>query len=143
MKMTVLAILLFLIAPKFAEAKEPPSLFPIEQNGRCGYIDKTGKVVIEPLYYECEKFSEGLAPVRYGSEKWGWIDRTGNFVIQPMCFEPDSFSEGLAVCQGLAEFYINRTGKIVIIGKGLDNPIQIARPFSEGLALITQGFGSD
>ena len=52
-----------------------------------GFIDKNGKVVIEPQFDDAGYFSEGLAGVEKDG-KWGFIVKSGNDV------EP--FSEGLA-----------------------------------------------
>ena len=45
-----------------------------------GYIDKTGKIAIQPLFTFAHAFSEGLAVVQMGFQ-WGYIDKTGNMVI--------------------------------------------------------------
>lgn len=60
-----------------------------------GYIDKTGKFVIEPQFEQADSFSQGLAVVKTGN-KWGYIDRTGKFVIEPKFDEARSFSQELA-----------------------------------------------
>ena len=39
------------------------SLFPIEEKGKFGYINKSGKVVINPQFNFAESFSEGMAAV--------------------------------------------------------------------------------
>jgi hypothetical protein len=52
------------------------SLFPIEQDCRHGYIDKSGSVVIAPQFEECRGFGEGVAAVK-SNGKWGYIDTTG------------------------------------------------------------------
>jgi KWG Leptospira. len=36
----------------------------VKKSGKFGYIDKTGKVVIEPVFDYAESFSEGLARVK-------------------------------------------------------------------------------
>ena len=67
---------------------------------KLGFIDKTGKVVIEPEFRETNGFSEGLAAVKIigsdGQYVWGYIDRKGNFVIEPRFKEAKSFAGGLA-----------------------------------------------
>lgn len=80
---------------------QDPDYFPIKQNGKVGFIDSTGKIVISPRFDSASSqndviFGEGLAAVQVGG-KWGYIDRTGEFVIQPK-FEhvPSLFNEGLA-----------------------------------------------
>jgi len=56
-----------------------------DDHGKHGYIDRSGKVVIEPQFSAALRFSNGLAAVRGGSgEEWGFIDRTGRVVIEPI-----------------------------------------------------------
>lgn len=43
-----------------ANDAEPP--FPVVEHGKWGYMDKTGKIVISPTYYDAHPFIEGLAP---------------------------------------------------------------------------------
>jgi hypothetical protein len=38
-------------------------LFPVKKDGKYGYIDQTGKLVIKPQFHKAEVFSEGLARV--------------------------------------------------------------------------------
>ena len=49
---------------------------------RWGFVDKSGKVVINPLYDEVMPFSDGLARVKVG-RKTGYIDASGKFVWNP------------------------------------------------------------
>jgi hypothetical protein len=72
---------------------------------RIGYIDKTGKMVIEPKFSAAKNFSEGLAPVAlFGDHEghspvfgsWVYIDKTGKIVISTEFRDAKSFSEGLA-----------------------------------------------
>ena len=46
------------------------TLFLIEENGKKGYIDISGKVVIKPIFLEAGDFSDGLAYARI-SGKYG------------------------------------------------------------------------
>jgi hypothetical protein len=73
---------------------------------KTGFVDKTGKFVIEPKFDKAGTFSEGMARVAIvedGEEKIGFIDHSGQFVILPI-FNTDidfrrnstDFSEGLA-----------------------------------------------
>jgi hypothetical protein len=41
--------------------KEHAGLFPVTVGGKSGYIDKTGKLVINPKFDGTWDFSEGLA----------------------------------------------------------------------------------
>lgn len=101
------------------QPKDPNPLFLISVDGKYGYIDKTGKIVINPQFDDgAGSFSEGLASVEIG-DKWGFIDKTGKYVINPRFFYACSFSEGLAWVKigdwktGYKTGYIDKTGKYI------------------------------
>ena len=109
------------------------------QGGQWGYIDATGKFVIETKAAEVNDFSEGLAAVKIG-DKWGYIDQSGKMVIEPQFAWAGYFHEGLASVQPTAtkdEYeppqcgYIDRTGRLVIPAKFTQ-----ALGFTEGLAAV-------
>ena len=52
------------------------------QNGRYGFIDKTGAVKVDLEFENAGKFSSGLAPVLVDG-LWGFIGEEGELVIQP------------------------------------------------------------
>jgi len=64
------------------ETKQSIKLFPVEKEGKFGYIDKTGNVIIESQFDSAWDFSEGLARVSIEG-KYGYIDDTGEYVISP------------------------------------------------------------
>ena len=94
---TVLIAALFLFLPQQASnshaasvtqtpTTSPPvtqNLYPILKDGKWGYIDRAGKVVIQPRFYEVQWFSGGLAQVQIDG-KLGYIDRSGSYVWKPM-----------------------------------------------------------
>lgn len=110
-------------------SKKESVLYPIEVNGKYGFINKTGKEVIPPKFDEAQEFSEGLAAVKVG-HKWGYIDSKGNFAIKPKytypedtayqetgCWDPGSSSEGLiAVYVKKLDLwgFVNHKGEFVI-----------------------------
>lgn len=98
-----------------------------------GFIDKTGKVVIEPRFAQLENFSEGLAAARIErAGKWGYIDRTGRVVIEPQFDLGGQFHEGFAAVKvGEKWGYIDRTGRLVV-----EPQFAWADRFSEGLAAV-------
>lgn len=61
------------------ETKQSVPLFPVCQNGKWGYIDKTGKMVIKPQFNCARSFSEGLARV-WIDGKMGYINKTGKYI---------------------------------------------------------------
>ena len=52
-----------------------------DADGKWGFIDKTGKLVIPCQWKKALFFSEGLAGVQDDNEKWGFIDKTGKVVL--------------------------------------------------------------
>lgn len=133
-------------------------LSKFEMNGKIGFMDKSGTMVIQPQFYDIPLpnindrdrsiFSEGLALVLIRSEtdpsdqKLGYIDKTGKVIISDKFATASSFSEGLAVVSyqedrkigGGKTGYIDTTGKIVIEPK-----FEISSPFSDGLAVFVVG----
>jgi len=92
----------------------PPGMARVKLSGKWGYIDRTGRIVINPQFEEAGDFSEGLARVKTGG-KWGYIDRTGRFLINPQFDEAGDFSHGLArVKLGGKWGYVDRRGEVVI-----------------------------
>jgi hypothetical protein len=57
--------------------------------GPFGFIDKTGRMVIKPIFTQVGNFSHGLAAVNLGPEtpglwgKWAYIDKSGKYVWKP------------------------------------------------------------
>ena len=127
-----LFVLTFCCLANAQTTARPPQLRPIQQDGKWGYIDSTGKIVVKPQFAWAEEFSEGLAAFENEDGKHGYIDETGRVVIAPKFDNWTEFSEGLAAVSVDFEWgYIDKTGKWAI-------PPQFAvgRPFSNGLALV-------
>jgi len=94
--------------------REHTRLFPVVVNGRTGFIDSTGRMVIAPRFEMTRPFTEGLAAVTLGGV-WGYIDTTGAMVIEPRFDHAGEFSEHLAwVIIGDHRGFIDSTGRIVI-----------------------------
>ena len=58
------------------------AIFPVTINGKIGYINPAGKVVIPPQFQDAGRFEDGLAPVLAGNT-WGYIDKDGKLDIAP------------------------------------------------------------
>jgi len=66
-------------------------------NNKYGYIDKSGKWVIEPFLSGAFLFNEsGLAQVKL-NDKWGFIDKSGEWKIEPKYLSVSPFNNGVAV----------------------------------------------
>jgi hypothetical protein len=61
-----------------------------------GFIDHAGKWFIEPRFLVTGGFSEGRAFVSLDGETFGFIDLKGQFVVRPEFQQCRQFSEGLA-----------------------------------------------
>lgn len=81
-------------------------LAPVYKDGKYGYIDKTGKLVIPPAYIFAENFENGGAKVaaadKGGAEgeavsSWGVIDEKGNIVIPCEYESVQEYKDGLAI----------------------------------------------
>lgn len=83
-------------SPGHPRAYPEPALLAFEENGRWGYLDSTGAVVLQPRYRAAGSFSEGMAPVRIGG-LYGYINRQGQYVLPPVYAYATQFRAGRAV----------------------------------------------
>lgn len=124
-------------SPEKDPAKAPAAvLFPVTHKNRWGFIDASGKMVIQPAFAAAGEFKEGLAAVQPG-DKWGYINAAGVMVIPPQFEGADAFHEGLARVvydREISEFsgFIDPKGTLVINTEDAD----YVGAFSEGLASL-------
>lgn len=113
------------------ESQEKRDLNKFCRNGKWGYKDVKGRVVIQPIYDEAFQFREDLACVEKAG-KLGYIDKNGNVVIDFQYDSASSFFEGLAcVSNEKCAWFIDQQGN-----KFLDKDFEKVSPFSKGKALI-------
>lgn len=87
------------------------ALFQIFENGKYGFINSSGQIVIKPIFLGAGEFSEGLSHARINGT-YGYIDETGDFVIKPQFDYATPFNEGLAIVYKNGKpFFINRKGQ--------------------------------
>lgn len=99
-----------------------------------GYIDSTGKLIVDFKYNKVMSFSEGIAVV-VKNGKYGYINTAGEELVSPGYEEAASFSEGLAAVKlNGKNGFIDKTGKIVIEPSFSRAPW--VSEFSEGLAPV-------
>src|SRR5580700_5500673 len=89
------ALLIVIVAAVWLMAR-PTALYPVRMNGKYAYINKSGKLVIQPQFDRAEPFTEGYAAVQTAG-RWGFIDKTGKLTIAPQYDLADPYSEGLAL----------------------------------------------
>lgn len=67
----------------------------VKKNGKWGFVDLNGELVIEPQYDSAGAFDGGLAPVQT-AEGWGYITADNQMVIPADFTEAKSFYKGVA-----------------------------------------------
>lgn len=131
------------ISPTEAILPEIDQLQPAKIEGKFGYQDSQGRMVIEPQFDEVSDFQEGLAKVKL-ADNYAYINQTGEFVSE-MFPEARHFSEGLAAVKlphkalGLVPWgskwgYVDISGEVVIASQ-----FDLAGDFTEGLGLVKVG----
>lgn len=108
------------------------AILAIGGSRQAGFIDKTGKFVVPPIYAAVSPFSDGLSLV-WSEKEPKFVDRQGKVrVTPPPCDEVKDFSEDLAAIKIKGKWgYINKTGKVVI-----KPTFDKADNFSSGLAPV-------
>lgn len=85
-----------------------------KKDGKYGFIDLNGKIIIAAKFDDATHFGEGLAGVRVG-EKWGFVNAKGEKVIEPRFDAVGVFSEGLVSVELNGKWgFIDRVGRMVI-----------------------------
>ncbi len=111
-----------------------------------GYIDRSGKMVIEPQFSHALPFYGNRALILDKDGKNGVIDESGHVILVPQYYFIHSYSEGLAAVfvggkRAIDDSrwgYIDESGKLAIPG-----PFLKAESFSEGLASVLVAQGPD
>jgi hypothetical protein len=111
-------------------------LLPVVVEGRCGFIHRTGKLVVQPEFDTCQDFADGRAVVTVGS-KTLVINEKGKAVFEPKSRVYGArFSDGLiSVCSRADTCtpigYLDKDGRMAI-----QPQFDTGFPFSDGRALI-------
>lgn len=124
---------IWIIDPEYDRAEAfSESMAVVRKDGRYGYIDVSGRLVIPVKYQDAGAFSAGLAPVcLYG--KYGYVDKSGEMVVPFKYSYAFPFSEGLAAVELNGKVaYIGPDGKTVI-----PYMLDSGKPFKDGIAEVT------
>ena len=102
-----------------------PRLLTICYQGKYGYIDSAGKLLVEPKYDMLDGarrggvaavedlFADGMMAVRIG-HLWGYVDRSQKPVIPPRFDDAERFQDGLAVVRLDGKYgVIDKQGRFV------------------------------
>ncbi len=80
-----------------------------------GFVDKSGKTVINPQFSAVANFSDGLCGVRNNAGKWGFIDKEGSIILNNQFDGVDDFSNGQCVVSSNNKYgVIDKDGKYTI-----------------------------
>jgi hypothetical protein len=125
-------------------SKPADPLFRFVRNGKSGYIDSSGKVIIAPSLPakndDFGEFHEGLLAVK-DDHGYRYMDRSGKVIFHTDAWLAFDFSEGFAPASRYAgslkdKFprwgFIDRTGQFAIAPQ-----FEWVDPFSEGLARVS------
>jgi hypothetical protein len=137
-------------AHTFVQTGPSSKLYPVRVNGKTGFIDGTGRLVIRPQFggsylWMGGVFSDGMARITVSTQerpgyccRFGYINAEGEVVVKPQYWEAKDFYEGLAAVQtGDRWGYIDKEGHVALGSKWLS-----ADSFSEGLAAVyEEGIG--
>lgn len=126
--MRILLIWLILTALLSGCSSGPPEI---------GYIDKSGRFIVEPKLQGAAQFTEGLAIACISEGKRGIINTAGQWIIPPSDNALYPYSEGLAKAQKKSSGpigYIDRSGHIVIEPRFAFT----SSDFKEGLAQVKE-----
>jgi hypothetical protein len=88
-----------------------------EGKEKWGFVDKKGKVVINPQFSSVSNFSDGKCGVRNEDGKWGFIDKEGKITINYQFDAAGDFKNGKCIVSSA-----NKDGVIDKDGKYIINP---------------------
>lgn len=118
------------------ESRIDNSLLPVKLNGRWGFIDRSGKLVVKPQFASLDSlapyFLENRAAVGGENGKWGFIDKAGKVIVGPKFQNVRSFQEQRAPIKFNGKWgFIDRNGNTIITPKFTD-----VSPFFEERAFV-------
>jgi hypothetical protein len=105
--------------------------------GKAGYINVLGELVIPMNFYDGRPFSEGLAAVLLNGS-WGFIGMTGDYVTDPQFVDVGyKYNEGVIEVEPYEDNEEGLWGYINDVGEYIIEPLyKMAGPFSAGLAPV-------
>ena len=114
-------------------------LYPFPQDGKWGYIDKSGTIVVKATYNSAGHFIEGMAKVAKINDRdeylYGFIDVTGREVIPPKFVIVSDFDGGSARVKIREKyFYLLKNGTVLT-----RNAFDDVYAATNGMSIFKQG----
>jgi hypothetical protein len=110
------------------EALSKLVLLPIEIEGKWGFMNENGKIIIPPTYDEAGYFFDDLAAVK-SNEKYGYISKSNKWIIEPFFDDASDFSESRAIIEKNNKMgLIDRNGFVIF-----ETSFEDIGPLSDGL----------
>lgn len=112
----VITLLLLEAVSGYSKPNKERRYYQIKVKDKIGFINSSGKVIIEPQFAAAGNFVDGLAPARKDAY-YGYIDTTGKYVIPPTYDLARDFDHGVAkVFNDTISSYILTSGKVLFTG---------------------------
>ena len=106
-------------------------LAQVKKDGKWGFVDTSGQIIVIPQFDWVWSFSEGFAMVQK-DRKWGLIDISGQIVVTPQFDAVWDFSKGFALVYKDGKLgFVDTSGQIVVAPQFDD-----VKDFFQGLAPI-------
>ena len=99
------------------------------EQGLYGYIDESGKYIINPQYlYAYSTFEEDMSLVQNDDGKWGTINKEGKYIIEPMYVEQFDYSHSdkIKVKSEKGYYYIDKKGNVLLDLTAYDEVINLS-----------------
>lgn len=109
------------------------NLAPFESDGKFGFLDPTGKVVIKPQFESVGYFKNGVTWAKTTDGKVGYIDESGAWLINPQFTVGGNFDaeSGMARIKTGSEWgYTNKEGNVLRVKEST-----VWEDFADGLAM--------
>lgn len=117
--------------------REGIKYFQYMENGKTGFRDLEGNIVIKAIYETAEMFSEGHSAVEVDG-KWGLINEKGEYVLKPQYeYLGGLHNKMLSFQEGDKYGFIDIQGKVII-----KPDFYWVDEFSEGLCVVSTSFTS-
>ncbi|MEP6260763.1 MAG: WG repeat-containing protein [Gillisia sp.] len=91
------------------------SLLNDEGEEKWGFVNKEGKVTINPQFSAVSNFNDGRCGVKNSDGKWGFIDNEGKIIINYQFDDAGDFNQGKCIVEtGNKKGVIDKDGKYII-----------------------------